>query len=64
MNTVEVKQFQLTLPTYREPDHEKLPMFAEHRVHQRSSGNPYPNPVVLDVDRVHREDKAYECISL
>lgn len=64
MNTVEVKQFQLTLPTYREPEHEKLPMFAEHRVHQRSSGNPYPNPVVLDVDRVHREDKAYECISL
>ena len=64
MNCVEVKQFQLTLPTYREPEHEKLPMFAEHRVHQRSSGNPYPNPVVLEVDRVHREDKAYQCISL
>ena len=55
---------QLTLPTYREPPAEQLPMFAENRVHQRSSGNPYPNRIVSDVDREHRENKAYTAIRL
>lgn len=55
---------QLTLPTYREPPAEQLPMFAENRVHQRSSGNPYPNRIVSDVDREHRENKTYTAIRL
>ena len=29
---------KLILPTYLEPAAEELPMFAENRVHQRSSG--------------------------
>ena len=62
--TVTVEETTLTLPTYREPACEALPMFAENRVHQRSSGNPYPNRVVLDVDRTHREDRPYRCVRL
>ena len=54
----------LTLPTYREPEAETLPMFAENRVHQRSSGNPYPNRVVTAVDREHRENVVYQSVRL
>lgn len=64
MTDVEVRETRLTLPAYREPPYEKLPMFAENRVHQRSSGNPYPNPVVVCVDRAHREEKTYRCLVL
>lgn len=37
---------RLRIPTYTEPAPEIFPTFAENRVHQRSSGNPYPNAVV------------------
>ena len=43
--TAEVER--LTIPTYPEAPAETLPMFAENRVHQRTSGNPYPNAVVI-----------------
>ena len=36
------------IPTYKEGKTENLPMFAENRVHQRTSGNPFPNKVVLE----------------
>ena len=55
---------KLTLPTYLEPDAEELPMFAENRVHQRTSGDPYPNKIVSRVDRVNRIDKEYIAIRL
>ncbi len=42
---------KLTIPTYPEPGKEEMPMFAENRVHQRTSGNPYPNRIVLKVER-------------
>ena len=54
----------IVLPTYKEPPAETLPMFAENRVHQRSSGNPYPNPVVQRVDRGEKENREYCCITL
>ncbi len=54
----------LIIPTYPEPDSEQLPMFAKHRVHQRSSGNPYPNKVVMSVDRTLKEEKEYTVIRL
>ena len=47
----------IVIPTYPEPPAEEMPMFAENRVHQRSSGRPYPNKVVMEVDRTHKEDK-------
>ena len=36
---------------------EEMPMFAENRVHQRTSGRPYPNKVVLKVNREKKIDK-------
>lgn len=61
---VSVTECKITIPTYREPSAEEMPMFAENRVHQRTSGNPYPNHIVLEVDREHKEDKEYTCIRL
>ena len=59
-----VKIEKLILPTYREPAMEEMPMFAENRVHQRTSGNPYPNKIVAEVDREERIDKEYVCVVL
>ena len=50
---------KVSIPTYTEPEREELPMFAENRVHQRSSGNPYPNKIVLKVNREQKVDKEY-----
>lgn len=55
---------KLIIPTYAEPAAEELPMFAENRVHQRTSGDPYPNKIVSAVDRVNREDKEYVAVRL
>lgn len=52
------------MPAYGSPDAEELPMFAENRVHQRSSGNPYPCKVVIQVDREHRSEKPVRVITL
>ena len=51
MDSVKCEVIKLVIPTYPEPKAEDLPMFAENRVHQRTSGNPYPNKVVLKVNR-------------
>ena len=59
-----VKVEKLILPTYAEPAPEELPMFAENRVHQRTSGDPYPNKIVARVDREHREDKEYTAVRM
>ncbi len=61
---VTVTEDRLILPTYPQPPSEELPMFARHRIHQRSSGNPYPNKVVMSVDRTHKADKAYTVLRL
>ena len=52
------------MPSYASPPAEELPMFAENRMHQRSSGNPYPNKVVMRVDREHREERPFRVITL
>lgn len=64
MEKVFVKVGTIVIPTYQEPLAEELPMFAENRVHQRTSGRPYPNKVVMAVDRTHKEDKVYKLITL
>ncbi len=61
---VNITEGKITIPTYFEPKAEEMPMFAENRVHQRTSGNPYPNHIVLEVDREHKEDREYTCITL
>ena len=53
-----------TIPTYPVPAAEGMPMFAETRNHQGTTGNPYPNRVVQKVDRVHLADKEYDMVRL
>ncbi|MDR1788988.1 MAG: DUF5107 domain-containing protein [Opitutaceae bacterium] len=55
---------KITLPTYPEPPAEEMPMFAENRVHQRTSGNPWPNRVVLGVNRRDRAPHDHTCVRL
>lgn len=64
MNSVSVSIEKISLLTYAEPQAENLPMFAENRVHQRSTGNPYPNKIVLDIDRTTPEEKEYTVVRL
>ena len=63
-NAVIAQVEPLTIPTYREPAAEQLPMFAENRVHQRTSGNPYPCRVVVKTDRRPPQEKTYQAIRL
>ncbi len=53
-----------TIPTYPIPKADEMPMFAELRGHQGTTGNPYPNRVIQTVDREHRADKEYEVVRL
>ena len=55
---------KLIIPTYPKPGKEEMPMFAENRVHQRTSGNPYPNRIVLKVEREYKTEKEYKVIRL
>jgi len=64
MKKVIVNVGKIIIPTYPEPKAEEMPMFAENRVHQRTSGRPYPNKVVMEVDRTHKEDKEYTLVTL
>ena len=59
-----VTVLKLTIPTYTEPAPETLPMFAENRVHQRSSGNPYPNAIVNRTHDGTIADKEYTAVLL
>lgn len=58
--TDEIRQ----MPAYESPAAEEMPMFAENRVHQRSSGNPYPCKVVMRVDREHKGERPIRIITL
>ena len=64
MNRVKFEVGKIIIPTYPEPAAEEMPMFAENRVHQRTSGRPYPNKVVMEVDRTRKEDKEYTLVTL
>lgn len=64
MEKVKISIGKIVIPTYPEPKAEEMPMFSENRVHQRTSGRPYPNKVVLEVDRTHKEDKEYKLVTL
>jgi len=64
MDKVKISVGKIVIPTYPEPAAEEMPMFAENRVHQRTSGRPYPNKVVMEVCRTHKEDKEYTLVTL
>ena len=61
MNAEIIKQ---KIITYPEAPAEELPMFAENRVHQRTSGNPFPNKVVVEAQREVKIEKEYTVIRL
>jgi tetratricopeptide (TPR) repeat protein len=61
---VTVRDETRMMMAYGEPAAEEMPMFAENRIHQRSSGNPYPNKVVMRVDHKHRAEKPFRVITL
>ena len=61
---VTAQSFTLTIPTYPEAPYETLPMFAETRNHQATSGNPYPNAVTLSPCAETAEDKEYIAVRL
>ena len=63
-NSIIAAREKIVIPTYPESPCEELPMFAENRVHQRSTGNPYPNKVVIKTRQKEKIDKEYEAIRL
>lgn len=55
---------KIIIPTYKEEKEEELPLFAFNRVHQRTSGDPYPNKVVLEAKRDELINQEYELLVL
>lgn len=64
MNKASIQVESLTIPTYPEPAKEPMPIFSENRVHQRSSGRPYPNKPTLEVNRQSRIDQTYTAVHM
>ncbi len=64
MSKASIRVEKLVIPTYPTPVVEEMPIFSEHRVHQRSSGRPYPNKPALELERSYKEDKEYTAVHL
>ena len=64
MTSISVRVVEKNIPTYTWADYEELPMFAKNRIHQRLSGDPYPNRVVNKVRRDELKDRSYAVIEL
>ena len=64
MRTAQIRTEILTIPSYPIPPKEELPFFAENRVHQRSSGRPYPNRAAVELDHSHTEPRDYTAVHL
>ena len=64
MRTAQIRTETITIPSYPVPPKEELPFFAENRVHQRSSGRPYPNRAAVELDHSHTEPRSYTAVCL
>lgn len=64
MKKATVSVGEIEIYSYSEHEAEEMPMFAENRVHQRTSGRPYPNKVVTVADRERCERKKYKIVTL
>ncbi len=53
-----------TIPTYPLQEAEVMPMFAETRHHQNTTGNPYPSRVVQRAEIRNKTDMEYDIIRL
>ncbi|MGI5899696.1 MAG: DUF5107 domain-containing protein [Christensenellales bacterium] len=54
----------MIIPTYPPPLPEEVPIYAEFRNHQGTTGNPYPNRPVTHVDQKTCRDEPYEVIRM
>ncbi len=63
-NAAEARVVRLSIPTYPEAEYETLPMFAETRNHQGTSGNPFPNAVTAVPCAEEPVDVEYEAVVL
>ncbi len=63
MNSVNVWEEQVVIPTYGTGEPEKNPIFLEKRVYQGSSGKVYPYPTV---DKIYdeKQDREYKAVYL
>ena len=61
---VDCRVTKMVIPTYPEPEKEKLPMYCENRCHQRTSGRVYPNPIVKEVVRDYKVDQEHTAVIL
>ena len=61
---IRIEEKRIFIPTYPESDYETLPMFAENRNHQGTSGNPYPNAVVIKPRQDKKVDAEYTAVIL
>lgn len=53
-----------TIPTYPISPAEEMPMFAETRHHQNTTGNPYPSRVTQRVETANKTDREYDIVRL
>jgi tetratricopeptide (TPR) repeat protein len=54
----------MIIPTYEWNDYEELPMFAFNRLHQGTTGNPFPHRIINKVKRDHKIEKNYEAVHI
>lgn len=64
LSAVDVAVEKWTIPTYRSPEAEEMPMFAETSNHQGTTGNPYPSRVVSQADGVNKSDVEWTVIRM
>jgi tetratricopeptide (TPR) repeat protein len=64
MNPVRVSIENMIIPTYEAAPYEDLPMFAFNRIHQGTTGNPFPHRIINKVRRDSKVDKAYTAVHL
>ncbi len=63
-NSAIIRVEQMSIPTYPIMECERMPMFNENRMHQGTSGNPYPVMPVLSVVRENCQPKDYEVVRM
>lgn len=61
---VDVAVEKWNIPTYRSPEAEEMPMFAETSNHQGTTGNPYPSRVVSQADGINKSDVEWTVIRM
>lgn len=64
LKNIDVSEEIIKIPSYPEPEPEKLPMYPENRAHQRTSGRVYPSPIVNSLIRDRKFAKEYHAVIL